>query len=161
MERGCLVAILVAVVLGSGACVATAAVDLATGGSNDKTDPAVVTGIMVFSAGVMIACGYLLWRMLRPSSPGAGSVQAGASPVPRTDADRERDVLRLAEVELGRLTVTETAVRCALTVAEAKETLDRLVTQQVAEIQVTPDGVLVYVFSGFLSDDDMSRARDF
>jgi hypothetical protein len=156
MERGCLVAILVGVILASGSCATMAGVDLANGGGESKTEPSVLVGIMVFSVGVLVACGSLLWRMLRPTPSGSG-----ASRPARTDADREREVLRLAEIEHGRLTVTETAARCDLTIAEAKEALDRLAAQQAAEIQVTQNGVLVYVFPGFLSDDDKSRARDF
>lgn len=158
MERGCLAAILIGVMLLSGTCVTMAGVDLANGGGSSKTEPSVLIGIMVFSAGVLAACGFLLWRMLRPTP--SGSAPAASRP-PRTDADRERDVLKLAEIEHGRLTVTETAARCDMTIVEAKATLDRFVSLQVAEIHVTANGVLVYVFGGFLSDDDKSRARDF
>ena len=67
-------------------------------------------------------------------------------------------MLRFAEAEHGRVTVPEVATSCDMTIAEAKATLDRLVTQQAATIQVTQAGVLVYVFPGFLSDDDKARA---
>ena len=55
-------------------------------------------------------------------------------------------MLRLAEQEHGRVTVPEVAARCHMTIEEAKTELDRLVLHQVAEIQVTGSGVLVYVF---------------
>jgi hypothetical protein len=48
-----------------------------------------------------------------------------------------------------------------MTIAEAKATLDRLVLQQAATIQVTQAGILVYVFPGFLSDDEKASATDF
>jgi hypothetical protein len=51
--------------------------------------------------------------------------------------------------------------RCDLTIAEAKAELDRLAAAQVAQIQVTQNGVLVYVFPGFLSDEEKARAQDF
>ena len=70
-------------------------------------------------------------------------------------------MLRLAEIEHGRVTIPEVAARCTMTVEESKEELDRLVLNEVAEIQVTETGVLVYVFPGFLSDKDKARATDF
>ena len=48
-----------------------------------------------------------------------------------------------------------------MTIEESKTELDRLVLNEVAEIQVTERGVLVYVFRGFLSDKDKARAGDF
>ena len=59
------------------------------------------------------------------------------------------------------MTVPEVAARCNMTIAEARATLDRMVLQEAATMQVTQDGILVYVFSGFLSDDEKSQATDF
>jgi len=59
------------------------------------------------------------------------------------------------------VTVAEVAAHCRVTVTEAKTDLDRMVSQQVAQLLVTETGVLVYVFPGFLSDDEKARARDF
>jgi hypothetical protein len=69
--------------------------------------------------------------------------------------------LRLAEQEHGRVTIPEVAARCTMTFEESKTELDRLVLHQVAEIQVTASGVLVYVFPGFLSDKDKAGATEF
>ena len=101
---------------------------------------------------------FLAWRMLRRRSPVGVGGQAGG---PRTDGDRERQVLRFAESEHGRVTIPETATRCDMTIAEAKATLDRLVLAGAATINVTQSGVLVYVFPGFLSDEDKANARGF
>jgi hypothetical protein len=151
------------------------------GGGDGKTEPGVYAGLIVFFGGLTAADGYLAWRMLRhrPSSSGAarpGANQGGAgrrgsgvrgtaqpaSPTPpANDAERERRVLRLAEQERGRVTVPEAAARCTMTIEEAKAELDRLVLHEIAEIQVTERGVLVYVFRGFLSDKDKARATDF
>lgn len=57
--------------------------------------------------------------------------------------------------------MAEVAARCDLTVSEAKALLDRFVLQEIAALHVTDSGVLVYVFSGFLSDDEKARAQDF
>jgi hypothetical protein len=97
----------------------------------------------------------------RPGDDGIGDPLVQEPPAPPSEADRERQVLRYAETEHGRLTVSEVAAGCDMTIAEAKSTLDRLVTLEAATIQVAESGILVYVFPGFLSDEDKTRAGDF
>ncbi|MFN8635775.1 MAG: hypothetical protein U0893_18155 [Chloroflexota bacterium] len=166
MERGCLGSVGIGIVLVSGFFVASALGDLETGGDG-KTSTGVLLGLLVFFGGLLAGGAYLAWRAFRPSGAGvtvSGPYEAAGPsqpPPPRTDADRERDILRYAELEHGRVTVTEVATHCDLSMADAKAALDRLVTQQAAEIRVTQAGVLVYVFPGFLSDDDKSKASDF
>jgi hypothetical protein len=159
MERGCLAAVGLGMALVSAFFVAAAVVESASGGDG-KTSPGVYAGLIVFFGGLMVLGAFLAWKMLRPR-PAPGQAGAAAAPPPRTDASRERDVLRFAEAEHGRVTIPEVAARCDLTVMEAKATLDRLVMHQAATIQVTQSGVLVYVFPGFLSDEDKARANDF
>jgi len=150
-------------------------------GGDGKTRPGVYAGLIVFFAGLMASGAYLAWRMLRPqprssgaTRPGAdqagaarrrpgrpGSDETGSPSPPASEAERERRILRLAEREHGRVTIPEVAARCDMTFEAAKAELDRLVLLQVAEIQVTTNGVLVYVFRGFLSDKDKAGATDF
>ena len=92
-----------------------------------------------------------------PSRPSASQ----PPPPPQTDDERERSVLRFAESEHGRVTVAEVATGCNMSLADAKATLDRLVILDVSEIRVTQNGVLVYVFPGFLSDEEKAQATDF
>src|SRR5688572_17852752 len=148
MERGCLTAIGVMIALVSAFFVAAAVVESASGGDG-KTSPGVYAG--------------LIWRMVqkRQAAAGVAKQAADSTPAPPTEADRERQVLRFAEKEHGRVTIPEVAASCDMTIAEAKATLDRLVTLQAAGIQVTQSGVLVYVFPGFMSDEDKARATDF
>lgn len=168
MERGCLGAVGIGIVLVSGFFVAAALGDILSGGDG-KTSMGVLVGLLVFFGGLMAVGAYLAWRMFRPrgasvgANGGAGGDQAGSGrrTRPPTDADRDRQVLRFAETEKGRVTVPEVAAHCDMTIAEAKATLDRLVLQQAATIHVTQAGVLVYVFPGFLSDEDKARATDF
>jgi hypothetical protein len=162
MERGCLTAVGAMIALVSAFFVAAAVVESATGGDGE-TSPGVYAGLIVFFGGTFVGGAYLVWRMLqkRPATSGASGPAAEQPPAPPTEADRERQVLRFAETEHGRVTIPEVAARCDMTIAEAKATLDRLVTLQAATIQVTSAGVLVYVFPGFLSDEDKSRAADF
>jgi hypothetical protein len=165
MERGCLGAIGVGIMLGSSFFVAAALGDIMSGGDG-KTSMGVLIGLFVFFGGTFLVGAYLAWRMFlhKPATVGAGAgAAAGTSqpPAPPSEADRERQVLRFAEKEHGRVTVPEVATGCDMTIAEAKAALDRLVLQQAATIQVTQAGVLVYVFPGFLSDDDKANAKDF
>jgi hypothetical protein len=162
MERGCLTAVGVVVALVSAFFVATAVVESASGGDG-KTSPSVYAGLIVFFGGTFLASAYLVWRMVRPRSATAvwARSSGGQRVAPPTEADRERQILRFAERERGRVTIPEVAARCDMTIVVAKAALDRLVIQQAATIQVTQAGELVYVFPGFLSDEDKARAADF
>jgi hypothetical protein len=130
------------------------------------TEPPVLAGLVVFFLGTGLAGAYLCWRMMRPSGsdPIPGFVQTWTNrpkaASPDTEAQRERRILAFAETEHGRVTVPEVAAHCRMTVAQAKVDLDRMVVQRVAELQVTDKGVLVYVFPGFLSEDEKANAHD-
>jgi hypothetical protein len=174
--RGVLLAVGVLIALCSAFFVVTALVEVASGGDG-KTSPGVYAGLVIFFLGTGACGAFLIWRAMRdrsasritlgsqPTSGPARPGQTGAGPArpdgPDTAADRERRILQFAEAEKGRVTVAEVAAHCRLTVTQAKTDLDRLVLQQVAELQVTENGVLVYVFPGFLSDEDKASARDF
>jgi hypothetical protein len=164
MERGCLGAIGIGIMLASAFFVATAVVESATGGDG-KTSMGVYAGLTVFFGGTFLIGAYMAWRAFRPRGATVGTGGSGQSDTgparPPTEADCERQVLRFAEREHGRVTVPEVATTCDMTIAEAKATLDRLVLQHAATIQVTQAGVLVYVFPGFLSDDEKAGATDF
>ena len=58
----------------------------------------------------------------------------------------EAEILRLAVKEGGRLTAMEVATALALPQEAVKETLDALVTRDVADIAVSDAGVIVYTF---------------
>lgn len=174
MERALLATVGIAMALFGGLLLAVAISEVAAGGDPD-TKPDVYAMLFVFFGGMTVAGAYLAWRMLRPrpvasgvARPGAGPGQTSGdgldqqgSPPAADEAERERRVLRLAEREDGRVTIPEAAARCNMTIGEAKATLDRLVLHDVAEIQVSESGVLVYVFRGFLSDKDKASATDF
>ena len=128
--------------------------ELATGGDG-KTSLGVYVGLIVFLGLTMAAGAWLAWTRLW-QAPG----RAGHRPPPMSDAEREQRVLDLAERQGGRVTVAEVASRCDLTVDASKAALDQLVLHGVAELQVSEQGVLVYVFPGFLSDEEKARAGD-
>jgi hypothetical protein len=58
----------------------------------------------------------------------------------------ESEILRLAGQRGGRLTAIEVASDMAISPEAAKEALDSLALRELAEIEITESGVLVYAF---------------
>jgi hypothetical protein len=58
----------------------------------------------------------------------------------------DAEILRLAMARQGKLTAVEVASALALPEGEAKSSLDSLVAREVADLDVTDDGVHVYSF---------------
>jgi hypothetical protein len=58
----------------------------------------------------------------------------------------EAEVLRMATQQGGRLTALEVATALALPQESAKQTLDSLVERDLADIGVSDEGVIVYMF---------------
>lgn len=71
----------------------------------------------------------------------------------------DAEILRLAMRQQGRLTAVEVASALALPGDEAKNALDLLVTREVADLEVTDDGVLVYTFHDARYLDGTSGAK--
>ena len=131
-----------------------AVTEVATGGDG-KTSLGVYVGLVVFLGLTTAAGAWLAWTRLW-RAPG----RAGHRPPPMSDAEREQRILDLAERQGGRVTVAEVASRCDLTVDASKAALDQLVLHNIAELQVSERGVVVYAFPGFLSDEEKARAGD-
>jgi len=64
----------------------------------------------------------------------------------RTVEDHEKIVLQLAQKHQGALTVVEVAANSALTLEQAKETLDQLNIKGFNEMDVSDAGIIVYKF---------------
>jgi hypothetical protein len=58
----------------------------------------------------------------------------------------ESEILRLAEQRGGRLTAVEVASDMAISPEAAKDALDSLALRELAELEITESGVLVYSF---------------
>lgn len=58
----------------------------------------------------------------------------------------EAEILRMATQQGGRLTAGDVAIALAVSPEEAKATLDDMMTRDLADIGVSEDGVLVYLF---------------
>ena len=161
MERGILTAVGVVIALISLFFVAGGIGQLASADTEVPRDGSIML-VVVFGI-TFVAGAYLFWRMVRrrPGEAGPADLLIEEPPAPPTEAERELRILRFAETEHGRVTIPEVAASCNMTIAEAKATLERLAALEVATLQVTESGILVYVFPGFLSDADKARASEF
>ncbi len=109
---------------------------------------------LAISVGLPAAGGLALLR-------GANRAERGGGTRTRQlrQATIEAEILRLAMLQAGRLTAVEVASTLALTAEEAKETLDGLVTREVADLDITDAGVLVYTFHDAKHAGDKHTAR--
>lgn len=85
--------------------------------------------------------------------------RAGSRAEQLRQATIEAEILRLAMLKQGRLTAVEVASALALPAEEAKATLDGLVTREVADLDITDAGVLVYSFHEARNVGDKHSAR--
>lgn len=166
-------AIAVVIALVGAGLLAIAAVDLATGG-DPTTTPVNKVGLMILF-GAMIWWGIqigwpelaprplarrlLAWNAARRAASQRRLADEGAEPADPAAAERERRVLGLVEKEQGRVTALEVAGRCDLTVDEAKALLDDLALRKIAQLHVSEEGVLVYVFPHLLPGTGRARRR--
>lgn len=58
----------------------------------------------------------------------------------------EAEILRIAQLNQGKLTIVEMVSQLAVTPDEAKRAADSLARQELADIEITESGVLVYAF---------------
>lgn len=71
----------------------------------------------------------------------------------------ESEILRLAGQHRGRLTAIEVASEMAVSPEEAKEALDSLVVREMAELEITDSGLLVYAFGDVQRLSEKPRAK--
>jgi hypothetical protein len=118
--------------------VVAALVDLIHG--DGKTAPSVLAGLFVFFLGVTILGGWLAKKNLS-SKPEAPVI---------SDFEQEQRILALANANQGRVTVSEVALHCHLSIADSKTALDRMAAEGVAALQIADDGSFIYAFIGLL-----------
>ncbi|MBF0529216.1 MAG: hypothetical protein HQK55_08095 [Deltaproteobacteria bacterium] len=73
---------------------------------------------------------------------------------------REAEVLKLAEKLGGRLTAVEVVTALALDQAQAKDLLESLASQGLAEVGLTDTGVIVYSFYDVLHLKEKNKAKN-
>ena len=66
----------------------------------------------------------------------------------RAGESTERTILQLARERNGKLTVADVAMNSSLSSSEAKEALDQLNLDRLADMDVSESGVIVYRFHG-------------
>ena len=69
------------------------------------------------------------------------------------DEKREKQILQLAADKDGRITAEEVAMVTNLNVEECRTILDALCLQGAAQLQVSAEGVMEYVFSGLTASE--------
>ena len=113
------------------------------------------------------AIGALLVAVALPAAAGIALIRGGGSGSGRLTARREAlrrdtlqaELLRLAAQHAGRLTIVEAVAALAITPEEAKERLDALTVQGIADFEVTDSGVIVYVFHDVQRLDEKTQGR--
>ena len=133
-------------------------------GKKDKSTETFVSGL-VFTAGFGIALGalglerywWLLFPLLflgvAPLAKGAQGLiarwrQNRVDPYER-EALTEKEILRLAENEGGKVTPALVALKTHLTAEKAEEVLQRMVKKNYANMNVTTEGRVEYEFPEF------------
>jgi len=130
-------------------------------------------GLSAFMALGFIQVGVTSWAslialLIGAGIPGmAGLAVLRASPtrkaLARIEALREQtlhsEIIRLASQRGGKLTAVEVVAELAIPVDEAHATLDELARTQVAELEVTDSGALVYDFPDVRLLGEKSTAR--
>jgi Fic family protein len=66
----------------------------------------------------------------------------------------ERIILKLAKDNKGILTISEVALAANITIDEAKNYLEKLVSKGIAELRVRKTGALVYVMPDIMDKDE-------
>jgi hypothetical protein len=123
----------------------------------------VLVGLVVFFGGLTAFSGIGAARLLR-SGPARATTTTGAAPAVVTvagiDIALEARILELAAEHAGRVTATEVALGCGVSIDAAAAALDQLCVRGHADLAVTPDGAAVYVVKGFLSDHEKQQAEE-
>ena len=70
---------------------------------------------------------------------------------------REQQILQLAADKGGRITAEEVAMPSELSVEECRKMLDGLCLQGAAQLQVTAEGVMEYLFSGLATAEPPTK----
>jgi hypothetical protein len=110
----------------------------------------------------------LVALLLTVGLPAAGGVMLlrgiGSGRNARTERLRQQtidaEILRLATQQQGKLTAVEVATALALPPETAKASLDSMVERELADLQITDAGVIVYAFHEAKHIGGKSSARD-
>jgi hypothetical protein len=128
-------------------------VDIATGeyvgGRADYTKDTTTISTLAGLLGVcgiipMLFAGYVFWGLTKKKRQHEAEVKQWF----------ETNILRFAASQKGQVTAEEIAMEFNIDILRAKEILDALVIQSVAELRVNDSGTLVYHIRGINEDKD-------
>ncbi len=71
----------------------------------------------------------------------------------------EQDILKLAAEKHGKITPAEVVLATKVGIDEAKVMLDNFCANGLAQLNITDKGIMVYVFDGFLSEEEKDTAK--
>lgn len=109
------------------------------GSSVPVGSPAAIAALVI-TVGLPAAAGIALIR-------GVGASGANrARQAKLRQATIEAEVMKLAMAHAGKLTAIEVGTALALPQDETKRALDAMVEREIADIEITDDGVIVYTF---------------
>jgi hypothetical protein len=111
--------------------------------------------------------GALVITVLLPAAGGIALLSGRFSKRRQLAARREKlraqtfesEILRLAAQRQGRLTAVEVMTEFAVPLEEANALLESLVVRELADIEVTDSGVVVYAFHDVRHLGDKSKAK--
>jgi len=122
-------------------------------GDTDPSAPATIVAILI-SVGIPGATG--AWLVARHF--GAGR-QISARKERLKQDTLEAEVLRMAGRNKGRLTAIEVAGELAVPTTTAEEVLNELMARELADIEITESGLLVYAFRDVMLLSEKDRAK--
>lgn len=102
--------------------------------------------LLIFSVGFAIG-GFMLYRYHTRRAERKSKDQI------------EQDILRIASERRGRVTPAEVVLATKLGIDEAKKMLDSFCEKGLAQLNITDKGVIIYVFDGFLSEEEKETAK--
>jgi hypothetical protein len=117
----------------------------------------VYAGLVVFFSAVALG-GWRIWQGAPSWGSGAGAQLRVAPEVAALEV--EQRILRAAALSEGRVTIGEVAMVCRIPIAEAKQTLERMVLAGAAELLLTDGGDQVYRIAGLLPSAMKEAATD-
>ena len=100
------------------------------------------------------AVGYAAWRLTKYALRTAAELVEPEPPIhttPKGQVRLESQVMQLAQAAKGRLSASDVAAGTHLGITESHRLLKALVKKGVAEVWVTDNGGLVYVFPEFFA----------
>ena len=154
------------IALGSAMFVVMAVADLI--GGTSATAQGVLMGLFVFFSGLVALTGWSAVQLLRDPAKALVATTttttttaptAPTGPMNGIDIALEAQILHLAARNDGRITATEIALECGVSLDAASKAIDLLAMRGYADLAVTPDGDTVYVIKGFVSRQEKHLAE--